>query len=179
MANLMVNTPQPNLDSVLHGEMAPGFMGLLLGQLVDRLVEAGNGPADAAGIRAPVRSFSMLILLAGGDQSVTELAKRLGVTHAAVIKTARTLDGLGFLGRGDDPADARRKPLGLTADGRREAALVATYMTRVSEVYREMFDEIGVDLFAAVCAFEGALQREGFASRFDRARSEPRGDTRD
>jgi len=172
----MVKTPPPDLDSVLHGEMAPGFMGLLLGQLVDRLVEAGNGPADAAGIRAPVRAFSMLTLLADGDQSVTELAKRLGVTHAAVIKTARALDRLGFLGRGDDPADARRKPLGLTADGRREAALIATYMARVSAVYRDVFEESGVDLFAAACAFEGALQRESFAARFNRAGTQAGGD---
>jgi DNA-binding MarR family transcriptional regulator len=161
----MANASQAELDQLIHGQMAPGFLGLLLGRLVDRLVEEGSGPADAAGIRAPVRSFSMIILLARSDQSVTELARRLGVTHAAVIKTARALDALGFLARGEDPGDARRKPLGLTSAGRAEAARIERYMADAGEVLAGLFDEAGVDLFAAVQAFDAALDREGFASR--------------
>ncbi|MFY0638064.1 MarR family transcriptional regulator [Maricaulis maris] len=161
----MVDASQAELDGLIHGEMAPGFLGLLLGRLVDRLVEDGGGPAEAAGIRAPVRTFSMMLLLDRADQSVTELARRLGVTHAAVIKTSRALGELGFLARGDDTADARRKPLRLTPAGRAEAARIADYMARAGQVYAGLFEEIGGDLFAVAQAFDVALDRDGFASR--------------
>lgn len=161
----MVDTSQTELDRLIHGEMAPGFLGLLLGRLVDRLVEDGSGPAEAAGIRAPVRTFSMIMLLDRADQSVTELARRLGVTHAAVIKTSRALGSLGFLARGEDAADARRKPLRLTLAGRAEAARIESYMARVGKVYADLFEEIEGDLFTVAQAFDAALDRDGFASR--------------
>jgi len=164
----MSEPTQIELDDVIHGEMAPGFLGLLLGRLVDRLVEGGGRPAMVAGIRTPVRAFSTVMLLAHGNQSVTELARRLGVTHAAVIKTARALDDLGFLGRGDDPGDARRKPLCLTPEGQNEAERIRAYMVKVNSVYADLFEEIGVDLFAAAAGFEAALRREDLATRMAR-----------
>jgi len=165
----MSNASQTELDALIHGALAPGFLGLLLGRLVDRLVEDGSGPADAAGIRAPLRTFSMMLLLDRADQSVTELARRLGVTHAAVIKTSRALDRLGFLARGDDPADARRKPLTLTDAGRAEAERIRRFMDRTNRVYAELFSEIGMDVFAAARAFDAALDRKDFAARFKEA----------
>ena len=165
----MSETTEAELDAVVHGAMAPGFLGLLLARIVDRLVEGGTEPAAAFGIRTPVRAFSLIMLLAHAHQSVTELAARLGVTHAAVIKTAKLLEDMDLLGRGEDPADARRKPLRLTVAGRAEAERVARYMQRTNQVYASIFAEIGVDLFAAAQAFDAALVREGFAARFDRA----------
>ena len=150
----MADVDANGLDGLIHGEMAPGFIGLLLGRIVDRLVEEGAQPAREAGIAAPPRTFSMIMLLARASQTVTELAQRLGVTHAAVIKTERMLEKLGLVERGQDAGDARRKPLCLTA--------------RVSRVYAGLFDEIGVDLFAAARAFDAALDREGFAERYRR-----------
>jgi len=38
-------------------------------------------------------------------------------------------------------------------------------MADAGEVLAGLFDEAGVDLFAAVQAFDAALDREGFASR--------------
>ncbi len=163
----MPETSQAKLDTLIHGALAPGFLGLLLGRLVDRLVEDGEAPAEAAGIRAPLRTFSMMLLLAQADQSVTELARRLGVTHAAVIKTSRALDALGYLARGDDPEDARRKPLTLTGAGQAEAERIRHFMDRIKVVYAELFREIGVDVFAAAQALDAALDRKGFAARFN------------
>lgn len=161
----MTDVEESGLNGLIHGEMAPGFIGLLLGRIVDRLVEEGVQPAREAGIAAPPRTFSMIMLLARASQTVTELAQRLGVTHAAIIKTERTLEKLGLVERGQDDGDARRKPLCLTAQGRAEAARIADFMARVNRVYAELFDEIGVDLFAAARAFDAALDREGLAAR--------------
>lgn len=154
-----------SVDTLIHGELAPGFLGLLLGQIVDRLVEEGSPSAREAGIAAPVRSFSLISLLARAELSVTEIAPRLGVTHAAVIKTVRALERLGLVERGQDPSDARRKPLRLSGAGREEAGRITRYMARASAVYLSMFEEIGVDLFAAARAFDAALDRENFGDR--------------
>lgn len=164
----MADVDANGLDGLIHGEMAPGFVGLLLGRIVDRLVDEGVPPAQEAGIAAPPRTFSMIMLLARSSQTVTELAQRLGVTHAAIIKTERTLEKLGLVERGQDTGDARRKPLCLTAQGEAEAARIAEFMARVSRVYAGLFDEIGVDLFAAARAFDAALDREGLAARLVR-----------
>ncbi len=154
-----------DVDTLIHGAMAPGFLGLLLGQIVDRLVEEGGPAAERAGIQAPLRAFSFISLLARADLTVTEIAPRLGVTHAGVIKTEKLLEKLGYVERGQDPDDARRKPLRLTAAGREEADRIAAYMERASAVYRDLFDEIGVDLFAAARAFEARLDERGFDAR--------------
>ncbi|WP_291845620.1 MarR family transcriptional regulator [Maricaulis sp.] len=164
----MLSERQAGLDNLIHDEMAPGFLGLLLGSLVERLVEDGSEPAQAAGITAPLRSFSMLLLLSRADQSVTELARRLGVTHAAVIKTSRVLERSGLVCRGEDPDDARRKPLCLTPAGRTQSLRIEAYMQRANAVYADLFAEIGVDLFAAARAFEAALIKESFGHRLSR-----------
>jgi DNA-binding MarR family transcriptional regulator len=161
----MAGRPEHSLDDVIHGEMAPGFLGLLLGSLVDRLVEEGVPSAARAGISAPVRAFSMITLLSHADLSVTEIAPLLGVTHAGAIKTARALEGLGLVERGQDPDDARRRPLCLTGRGRAEAEAIAAYMRAAGEVYRGIFEETGTDLFAAATAFRAALERRGFDAR--------------
>lgn len=168
----MTQTGNPRLDPLIHGEMAPGFVGLLLGQIVDRLVEEGAEVAREAGIAAPVRSFSMIVLLSRASLTVTELAQRLGVTHAGVIKTVKQLDGLGLVGRGQDEEDARRKPLRLTAQGRAEAERIAAFMARANRVYAGLFEEIGADMFQLACAMDAALDRESFVERI--ARVQPR-----
>jgi len=161
----MAETGHPRRDPLIHGEMAPGFIGLLLGQIVDRLVEEGAAVAREAGIEAPVRTFSMITLLSRDSRTVTELAQRLGVTHAGVIKTEKLLGGLGLVERGQDDGDARRKPLRLTAKGRAEAERIAAFMARANRVYAGLFEEIGADMFQLACAMDAALDREGFAER--------------
>ncbi|MEA1942725.1 MAG: MarR family transcriptional regulator [Pseudomonadota bacterium] len=161
----MADTGNSKLDPLIHGEMAPGFVGLLLGQIVDRLVEEGAEIAREAGIEAPVRTFSMIMLLSRDSRTVTELAQRLGVTHAGVIKTVRLLDGLGLVERGQDDGDARRKPLRLTARGEEQAGRIAAFMERANAVYAGLFEEIGADMFQLACAMDAALDREGFAER--------------
>lgn len=161
----MAETGHPRLDPLIHGEMAPGFVGLLLGQIVDRLVEEGAEVAREAGIEAPVRTFSMIMLLSRDSRTVTELAQRLGVTHAGVIKTEKLLSGLGLVQRGQDDGDARRKPLRLTARGEEQAGRIAAFMERANRVYAGLFEEIGADMFQLACAMDAALDREGFAER--------------
>lgn len=61
----------------------------------------------------------------GGAQSASELGRRLGVSRQAAAKTISALEELHYLDRRDDPDDARRKRLTVTARGREMMAIGA------------------------------------------------------
>lgn len=144
---------------------APAFFGLRASRLTELIVEQGARYTKAEGIRTPVRGMSTLLCLRQGPATVTELAAELGVTHAAVIKNARMLESEGFIDRGEDPSDARQRPLSLTAAGRKAAEETAAFMELARQVYLEIFDEIGIDVHAGLVGMEAALARSPLDER--------------
>jgi len=64
----------------------------------------------------PVHDFAMRAIAAGADDA-SELARRLSVSKQAAAKTVAVLGERGYVTRGADPLDARRKPLQVTALG--------------------------------------------------------------
>src|SRR5258707_9305485 len=97
----------------------PGFelpLRLLLGfrVLIDELHAelARQGHPDLR----PMHGF---VFQAIGTRGTTaaELGRRLGISKQAAGKTIDSLERLGYLERGSDPGDARRKMVRLTARG--------------------------------------------------------------
>lgn len=64
----------------------------------------------------PVHDFTMRAIAAGAD-NVSELGRRLSVSKQAAAKTVAVLEERGYVTRGVDPLDARRKLLQVTALG--------------------------------------------------------------
>ena len=64
----------------------------------------------------PVHDFAMRAIAAGADDA-SELGRRLSVSKQAAAKTVAVLEERGYVTRGADPLDARRKPLQVTALG--------------------------------------------------------------
>src|SRR5271169_7092085 len=64
----------------------------------------------------PVHDFAMRAIAAGADNA-SELGRRLSVSKQAAAKTVAVLEARGYLARGADPLDARRKRLEVTALG--------------------------------------------------------------
>src|SRR5271170_6381933 len=64
----------------------------------------------------PVHDFAMRAIAAGADNA-SELGRRLSVSKQAAAKTVAVLEERGFVTRGADPLDARRKRLQVTAVG--------------------------------------------------------------
>jgi DNA-binding MarR family transcriptional regulator len=64
----------------------------------------------------PVHEFAIRAIAEGAD-SASELARRLGVSKQATAKTIAALEERGYVERGTDPADARRRHLTVTAKG--------------------------------------------------------------
>jgi DNA-binding MarR family transcriptional regulator len=62
----------------------------------------------------PMHGFVFQAVGPGGT-TAAELGRRLGVSKQAAGKTIDSLERLGYLERGADPADARRKVVRLTA----------------------------------------------------------------
>jgi DNA-binding MarR family transcriptional regulator len=64
----------------------------------------------------PVHDFAMRAIAAGADNA-SELGRRLSVSKQAAAKTVAVLEERGYVARGTDPLDARRKRLEVTALG--------------------------------------------------------------
>jgi DNA-binding MarR family transcriptional regulator len=64
----------------------------------------------------PAHDFAMRAIAAGADDA-SELGRRLSVSKQAAAKTVAVLEERGYVARGTDPIDARRKRLEVTALG--------------------------------------------------------------
>lgn len=82
------------------------------------LVDAAVVELERRGYRdvRPAHDLAMRAIEAGAD-SATTLARRLGVTKQAAAKTIAVLEQRGYVARGEDPHDARRRQLEVTALG--------------------------------------------------------------
>ena len=78
--------------------------------------------------------------LVAGPSTASELAASLGVTQQATSKTVAELVRLGYVRQVADPADGRRRPVELTAEGRRAVEL--SRATR-ADLERRIADVVG------------------------------------
>jgi DNA-binding MarR family transcriptional regulator len=101
----MTDAPGYELPFLLFG----GFR-----TLIDRLHTelARRGHPDVR----PSYGFAMQAIGVQGA-TASEIGRRLGVSKQAAGKTVERLEALGYAERADDPADARRKIVRLTAHG--------------------------------------------------------------
>ncbi|WP_394692462.1 MarR family winged helix-turn-helix transcriptional regulator [Hyphobacterium sp.] len=146
-------------------DYAPAFLGMIMSRLVDEIVAAGSETARALSIDLPPRSMSIITLLAERERSVTEIALAVGQTHAGVIKNMKPLAESGLVTRFDDNSDGRRKPYGLTPKGRNIAGELDHLLKAGAAAYRELFEEIGIDLYDAVLRADAALKRQSMSQR--------------
>ncbi|WP_395107193.1 MarR family winged helix-turn-helix transcriptional regulator [Actinomadura sp. SCN-SB] len=79
--------------------------------------------------------------------TAAELGQRLGVSKQAAGKTVETLERLGYVERGTDPADARRKIVRLTARGADSLARSSAAFDRIRARWA---DDLGADRLRAL-----------------------------
>lgn len=122
-----------------------------------------------AGVRVPARALSTMMLLAeAGPLGVTQLAARLRLTHPLMIKLVAMLEAAGFVTTQQDPSDARRRPVALTAQGRTEADRIGRALQIMDQAFGELCEEIGSDLITALDGVEQANRREPLERRLQR-----------
>src|SRR5688500_14909115 len=89
-----------------------GYLGQFVGAGYADVVQSALDAAGLAGLRF-AHGYAIQHLI-GGALPVGELARRLEVTQQATSKVVAELEGLGYLERLVDPADARVKHVALT-----------------------------------------------------------------
>ena len=87
-----------------------GGFRVLVGDAILELAERGYEDVR------PVHDFAMRAIAAGADNA-SELGRRLSVSKQAAAKTVAVLEERGYVARGADPLDGRRKRLQVTALG--------------------------------------------------------------
>jgi DNA-binding MarR family transcriptional regulator len=100
-----------------------------------------------AGIIIPVKSCSLLSTLATLEPaSAADLAQALEQSHQLVLQKIPALIQLKLIRRKNDPADARRKLISLTASGRRQLRLLQNLSPKIKDIYAKLYLELGVNL---------------------------------
>jgi DNA-binding MarR family transcriptional regulator len=137
-----------------------------LRRLSDAMVHDVGELFGRRSIALPPRAGSLVMLLDQcGQLPITVAAKRLRLSHPLVITLARKLGDSGLLVTISDPDDSRRRLLSLTGEGQKLGRFLYDFNRSLSSTFEQMFEEAGIDLFAAVQAFEKAAKRRSFHDR--------------
>jgi DNA-binding MarR family transcriptional regulator len=149
---------------------APELRAAFIAHMADRLntlicVQTGE-MLKKAGAVTPIRCVSaMIYLLKRGPASLADIADTDGQSHQLVSSRVAPLEELGLVTRTDDPNDARRKLLKLTAKGKADAKLLEKLCRDIASALEDLSSEIGVDLVSALETAEKELARRPIAER--------------
>jgi DNA-binding MarR family transcriptional regulator len=143
--------------------------GAALGARLRRLTAAIDADAArlyaARDVRFEQRWFGVINQLAlAGPLSVRDLADALGISHASVSETRRSLEQAGLIMAETDPADARRRVLTLTPSGLALVAQLRPLWRAFDQAARELDAEAG-EVTRALARLEAALGRRSLYQR--------------
>lgn len=155
------------LDARYTNRQGGSSIGGRLRRLSERLDrDAARLYADS-GVTFEQRWYGVLDLLDRfGPLSVGELATPLGISHASVSETRKSLMKAGLIAATPDPSDGRSRKLALSAEGRALMTRMAPLMAALIAVATELDEEAGA-VAAALDRLDETLDR---ASLYDRVR---------
>lgn len=152
--------------------------GAALGGRLRRLSAAIDADAArvyaARGIAFEQRWFGVMNQLAiAGPLTVLELADVLGITHASVSETRRSLEKSGFVISQADPDDGRRRVLTLSPSGQAFVEKLRPLWNAFDSAARDLDAEAG-NVTQALARLERALARKSLSQRIIAAMEESR-----
>lgn len=148
-------------------------IGARLRRLSDRIDREADELYATFGINFEQRWFGVLNQLTlHKAMSVSEIALALGVSHVAVSQTRGALLARGLITAADDPKDARRRTLMLSASGRKLVNKLAPLWAALNDAARELDAEAG-HVTTGLERLEASLDRKSLADRV-RAKLEER-----
>jgi DNA-binding MarR family transcriptional regulator len=147
-------------------ELGPGYLNLVVRRVSQRIAAAGDAYMRQTGIATSATSTAVLAYVARHDRAaIASIAQALGYSHQAVAKAVEAMEQAGLMQSSGTAEDLRKRLLSLTRKGRQEAEMVDAVAARAAAVFGDVFDEIGVDVFKALRAFETALDRRPLVGR--------------
>jgi len=148
-----------------HG-LGAAAIGGRLRRLSERIDEDCSRIYAENGIAFEQRWLGLLHLLAAeGAQSVGTLAAKLGISHASVSQSRKSLQKAGLITSEADPKDARSVRLRLSPAGKRLVARLSPIVEILRRVSVEANDEAGQPL-AAIERLEQAMNRQSIYDRY-------------
>jgi len=133
-------------------------LGSRLKALSDRFYAAADEVYRSCGADIESRWFPLMrYLWEAGPTTVTDVAGAIGQTHSAVSQLADKLVRAGMLKRRNDPADARRSLLALTAKGGRALQRLGPVWAAIRQGVQETLGPQSRRLLEALQACEQAL----------------------
>lgn len=146
--------------------LGSGFLGLQFYRALDLLDREGGALLSHNGLDFPSRLSSTLMALhQNAPLSITELGKFLDMPHQLAAQRVAHLKKLGHIREYPDPGDGRRILLQLSEYGQEQVTKLHDVAQNASAAFQEIFQEIGVDLFAAIVDFRAALGRHSLVER--------------
>ncbi len=140
-------------------------IGARLRRLSDRIDREADRLYSDFGIDFEQRWFGVINQLTlVGPLSVGELSALLGISHVAVSQTRTALMERGLVATADDPADARRRVLTLSAAGRRLAKRLAPLWAALNKAAGDL-DREADGVVEALARLEAALDERSLAER--------------
>lgn len=135
-------------------------------QLVDRLYDQMADALIEEELNIISKTMGIVQLLySEGAKSQSDIAERLKYSHQLTGQRLTWLFDHGFAIAQRDPSDARRRLVQLTSTGVAEGEKLQTFLPRLAEAYDALFQEVGVDLDAAIQRVDRALEGNPLKAR--------------
>lgn len=120
------------------------FLGRAAERLSVLIIDQSQMVFDTMGVVIPVRSCSMMVVLASlGTATASDLARELGHSHQLVMQKIPKLVRLGLIVCRSDDEDARRRIFQLTDKGIEQLAKFEQCAKLIEDAYVELFAEVG------------------------------------
>ncbi len=121
---------------------------------------------SAAGLSLPSQAVSSLLLIGDhGQISAADMAQQLKQPHQLVTQRVDKLMALGLVARFDDPADGRRKILGLTRKGKKELRMLEVCLRDAEQRFQRLYEQIECDLSSITIRAIKALSSQPIADQ--------------
>ncbi len=147
----------------------PAAFAMRVGQLATTIYEQMDGCLAAQGVRLPGYTTSIVqTIYHDGPQSISDLAGRLRLSHQLASQRVQWLVREGFATVASGAEDRRTRIVRLTRAGRLEGDKLQRFLPLIEKAYRDLFDQVGLDLHDAVVRASAALADQPLTSRFER-----------
>lgn len=141
------------------------IFGMRIRRAADLIKEQGREAFWRTGIDLDAKLTSVVIsLYEKGGQTSSDLAAT-GLSRQLVEKRLKQLEKDGYVVSRRSNEDARKRTYSISPNRRKKISRVVEAMIDFEKVYEELWNEIGVDLGAAVLKLERALHAKPLLAR--------------
>ena len=148
--------------------MRTAYLGKHAQNLILRTLEQESEIFEMRGIIFPVRASSAVEMIHRRlGISLSEIGRALGFTHQLVAQRIKILTDMSLIEKRPDAKDRRRSGFFLTRTGKAQAKLLRACVEDISQLYKDLFDEIECNLSEKLISAISALEDRPLVQRME------------